>query len=153
MTNTHSEGQRFESQLSNRLSQLMFFVVFFILSAQTLWQSFKTGQQLHPFTTFHTHHSRLLNHSQYNLRSWKKALLSKQTNRQPTHWTTDWLINSSIDRSINQSIKECYLCCGSSTNGIPNSLLEFCSGPSSSSTRKPNSSNLKIKNVTISKPT
>jgi hypothetical protein len=44
-----------------------------------------------------------------------------------------------------------YLCCGSSTNGIPNSLLEFCSGPSSSSTLKPNSSNLEVKNVAISK--
>jgi hypothetical protein len=70
----------------------------------------------------------------------------KQTNKQLT-------TNRSINWSINQSIKACYLCCGSSTNGIPNNLLEFCSGPSSSSTRKPNSSNLKIKHITIRKPT
>ena len=36
-------------------------------------------------------------------------------------------------------------CCGSSTKGIPSNLLELCSGPSSSSTRNPNSSNLKRK--------
>lgn len=35
-----------------------------------------------------------------------------------------------------------YLCCGSSINGVLNSLLDTGSGPSSSSTRKPNSSNL-----------
>ena len=35
-----------------------------------------------------------------------------------------------------------YLCCGSSMNGVLSNLLLVGSGPSSSSTRKPNSSNL-----------
>jgi len=36
-----------------------------------------------------------------------------------------------------------YLCCGSSRKGMLRSLLELCSGPSSSSTRNPNSSKRK----------
>lgn len=43
----------------------------------------------------------------------------------------------------------CNRCCGSSTNGIPSSLFELCSGPSSSSTRKPNSSNLYSNNFIL----